>query len=61
MLPQPEVIEYLDDLPSEFLGSAFATLREWPASMQRASVIEVLQPSSPPALLLARKLPSSSH
>jgi hypothetical protein len=46
MIPLPEVIEYLDDLPSEFAGSAFAALREPLGRAQRAPLIEILQPSA---------------
>lgn len=50
MIPLPEVIEYLDDLPSEFMSSAFAALRELPAAAQRPALIESLEPSARPAL-----------
>ena len=46
MIPLPEVIEYLDDVPSEFAGSAFAALREPMVRAQRAPLIEILQPSA---------------
>ncbi|MCM5679502.1 hypothetical protein M8A51_08155 [Schlegelella sp. S2-27] len=46
MMLLPEVIEYLDDVPSEFAGSAFAALREPAVRAQRAPLIEILQPSA---------------
>lgn len=50
MIPLPEVIEYLDDVPSEFLSSAFAALREAPDPARRPPLIETLQPSAEQAL-----------
>lgn len=49
-MPLPEVIEYLDDLPSEFMNSAFAALRERPGGAPQRPLIEPLEPSTRAAL-----------
>ena len=57
MMPLPEVIEYLDDLPSEFMkNSAFAALREHPDGTPQRPLIESLEPSTRAALPSANLL-----